>query len=186
MSLRGLRYADLSTDYYLMGRASILNYRVNISGNLFHHSIEMMLKGIVLMNTPSPEEYDSMEKEFKHKIVHNLDKLWNIFKSKHPKNNPEGYDGIITKLNNWEEVRYPSKKSVTKIAGPTKNSVVFDSSMKTELLLECSLEEMDDLFNFLWTNYIETPSYKFKDTLILTKDLYEKNNKFPIYQIKNS
>jgi hypothetical protein len=105
--------------YYLSGRATFLSgiHADLVAGNLFHHAVEMCLKGCLCP--------DFTADELKAKFGHQLGKLWGEFMAKEPWRRlmrttaaPEldavgkalaGFQPAVADLNAFEDLRYPDK-----------------------------------------------------------------------------
>lgn len=70
-----------------------------VAGNLLHHAVEMALKGH-LVNSVS-------NSELKEELKHNLSKLWRTFKNIFPASDLTKYDVVISRLEQFETIRYP-------------------------------------------------------------------------------
>jgi hypothetical protein len=66
-------YFFVASDYYVAGRFAFWAKLLGISGILFHHALEMFLKGHLLL-TMTPDE-------LKDRFGHNLTKIWRHFKT---------------------------------------------------------------------------------------------------------
>lgn len=176
----GIIYFPISIEYYVAGRALILNQLIKIPGNLFHHGIEFLLKGIILMDTH--DKHEEVEKKLRYEIQHDLKKLWQLVKEKYPDGKLAEFDKPIDSLDGWEDIRYPPKnKSVSKTVGSGKPFETIEVP-RADISVGLYLEEMDELYKTLWLKFVETPSYKFENLLFpKAKILYEQGNKHKIY-----
>jgi len=84
--------------YYAHARHSAQYFYLPVSATLFHHAIEMLLKGY-LCATRSSEELK--------KIGHNLVALWQEFKDVLADTQLTGFDTTIQQLDKVELLRYP-------------------------------------------------------------------------------
>jgi hypothetical protein len=87
-----------ATQYYAAARFAVLAGLNPVLGNLFHHAIEMYIKGHLS---------ESMSLSDLRKFGHNVVKLWNEFKAS--VNDPalDRFDGLIGAVAAFEELRYP-------------------------------------------------------------------------------
>ena len=92
------RFFSTACDYYIAGRFAAFAGLNPVVGNLFHHAIEMYLKG-ALAKTKSLRELD---KNFKH----DLPKLWGAFKLTNDAALTR-FDTSIADLHRFEDIRYP-------------------------------------------------------------------------------
>jgi hypothetical protein len=90
---------DWAAQYYVAGRAAAMARLAPIYGNLLHHAIEMFLK-TALIRVVSP-------KEMKNKYGHNIEKLWDRFKTKEADRALDRFDATICALHAFENLRYP-------------------------------------------------------------------------------
>jgi hypothetical protein len=100
---RGQRISDaffvLGSQYFAVARFSASTFLMPICGNLYHHAVEMLLKGY-LANSISPGQLKSA-------FGHHLPKLWEEFKSIVDDPNLSSFDLAISRLNQFEDIRYP-------------------------------------------------------------------------------
>jgi hypothetical protein len=88
-------------EYYVSGRASLLCRNSFVTCNLLHHAVEMLLKGQLSKTIPLAE--------LKNRFYHRLLDLWPSFKALFPTTDLTEFDGMITELEKFEEIRYPDK-----------------------------------------------------------------------------
>lgn len=86
------------TQYYIAGRYAAFAGLNPVTGNLFHHSIEMLLKGGLSKEQGLPEL---------KKLGHDLLKVWDAFKCQFGGSALDEFDNVISTLNAFEELRYP-------------------------------------------------------------------------------
>lgn len=89
----------VGTEYYITARAAARGGLMAVAGNLFHHAIEMLLKGEFSKSVP----LDRIKKQFSHFLI----KIWNEFKSLHPDADLSSFDSLIADLDGFEQIRYP-------------------------------------------------------------------------------
>jgi len=88
----------LGCQYYAIARFSAENLFMPVCATLFHHAIEMILKGYLVQNHSLSEL---------KKIGHYLPKLWKLFKSTRKNNLELQLDTTISRLDQVEILRYP-------------------------------------------------------------------------------
>ncbi len=88
----------IGSQYYALAAYCSEHMYLPVGVTLFHHAIEMLLKGILSKRMSSAEL---------KKIGHNLEQLWKEIKSEIPDNRFSKYDMTIEKLNKVELIRYP-------------------------------------------------------------------------------
>ncbi|GEM_PF-6329764 len=94
------RYAFLmlGSQYYSLARYCANQVYLPVCVTLFHHAIEMLLKGY-LSKSKNLNELKT--------IGHNLDDLWELFKIDFQNNSLSKFDSVVQKLNQVEDLRYP-------------------------------------------------------------------------------
>jgi hypothetical protein len=90
----------IALEYYINGRSSLLSGLMFTTGSLFHHAVEMLLKG-ELVKTVSLDE-------LKQKYGHSLPKCWAAFKALFPSEDLTEFDPMIAGLDRFEHIRYPN------------------------------------------------------------------------------
>lgn len=85
--------------YYAAARYAAFAGFNPVVGNLFHHAIEMFLKGALSKSF----SLDILRNSFKH----SLSKLWDEITNSDPR--LSRFDNLITGLDKYEEIRYPDK-----------------------------------------------------------------------------
>ncbi len=95
-------FLERGVQYYVSARFAAEAGLQPVSGNLYHHAIEMFLKsrltycGIALSDLAK-----------KGKFSHDLTLLWTAFKKWFPTEDLSPFDRLITELNRFEDIRYP-------------------------------------------------------------------------------
>ena len=87
-------------EYYATARFAMHAQRSYVCGNLFHHAVEMLLKGELLQRGVSLDELK--------RTGHSLRRLWRMYKAYYPKADLERHNRIINRLDKYEEIRYPN------------------------------------------------------------------------------
>jgi len=93
-------YHKFGAQYYVAARASTHAQLLPVPGNLFHHAIELLLKGH-LCATLTPAELK--------KIGHDLERLWKAFTDGFPAEDLAGHLPTIRSLQAFETIRYPDE-----------------------------------------------------------------------------
>jgi hypothetical protein len=96
-------FYKFALDYYITGRAAVLCRNDFVTGNLFHHAVEMLLKGQLSKTIPLGELKSPK------KFGHDLQKLWTAFKTHFSSKNLAEFDAMIAELNKFENIRYPDE-----------------------------------------------------------------------------
>ena len=95
-------YFFKASDYYVTGRFAYLTWATDVCGNLFHHSIEMFLKGQLLL---------TMTKKDVRALDHSLPRIWRVFKTKVPDPRLKPYNRTIENIHAFESMRYPDSNT---------------------------------------------------------------------------
>ena len=95
------QYLTIAIQYYVAGRSASLAGFIPVAGNLFHHAIEMLLKCFLL-------RYYSAS-QLKGRFGHDLKKLWRAFKEVANDPTLAKFDGHVSAMNKFEDLRYPRK-----------------------------------------------------------------------------
>ena len=152
---RKLSYCRIALQYYVAGRFAFLAQYFPVSGNLFHHALEMLLKGDLASQGLTDSDL--------RKRSHCLPDLWRDFLTHHPSLDVEKYNKTVEQLHGWDDIRYP---------GRVDNPVMLFDRQMTETKLDIlgpdlseenkyriNLEEMDLLIHEIlrWTSV--NPNY---------------------------
>jgi hypothetical protein len=93
-------YFRYATDYYVAARFAFFARSIPTAGNLFHHAVELYLKGSLT--------HELNEKGRKN-LGHRLERIWRRFKQSIREPGLDRFDGVIAALDNFENIRYPEK-----------------------------------------------------------------------------
>ena len=91
-------FLRLGFDYYVAARFAARAGLLPVSGNLFHHAIEMFLKAWLSRTLDLAEL---------KKLGHRLDTLWDRFKADFPQTELGEFHDTIAALHDFERIRYP-------------------------------------------------------------------------------
>lgn len=92
-------FLELGCQYYAIARFCASQFYMPICATLFHHSIEMLIKGYLI----------NLEDSAKlKKIGHNLVKLWSMFTTAYGDTGLTKFDKSIKDLDKVELLRYPN------------------------------------------------------------------------------
>jgi hypothetical protein len=126
--------------YYTTARFAMQAQCLPVCGNLFHHAVEMLLKGGLARKREIAElEY----------MGHNLKALWRAFKRDFPNPSLERHDKTILSLNKYEDVRYPGAKGSIAMAADWFNApspVTTRGGLKTPKQCPLVVRDIDNLF----------------------------------------
>jgi hypothetical protein len=92
-------FYQLGLQYYAAARFASLGGLLPVSGNLFHHAVEMTLKGKLT--------HSLSLKQLQKTLGHDLKKIWHKFKALFPNDDLSSFDQLIDRLDDFEKLRYP-------------------------------------------------------------------------------
>jgi hypothetical protein len=132
-------------EYHTAGRFAAVAGFPKLTGNLFHHAVEMFIKAH-LSKTVSLDD-------LKDKYGHKLTKLWGAFTAQFPREDLSIFNEFIQGLDRFEKIRYPDLilekgASITVGWGPRDTFGASTDSFLTSFKL--SVSEMDALVNRLF------------------------------------
>ena len=95
------KYYDFGFQYYVAGRCGVASQFDPVAGTLFHHAVEMLLKGALC---------DHVSKRKRRHMKHKLTPIWRAFKARYGAGlDLDNFDAIVAELQKFEEIRYPEK-----------------------------------------------------------------------------
>jgi hypothetical protein len=127
------------SQYYTMARFAAHAQRMPVGGNLFHHAVEMLLKGGLARKRPLSDL-----------IGHDLKVLWRKFKTDFPDPTLSRHDKTISGLNKFEDIRYPNPSKVPSMGvslewfGPPGTITTY-GNLKTPKQYAVVVSPIDDL-----------------------------------------
>jgi hypothetical protein len=96
-----LQFMDRGMQYYVAARSAAWAGLLPVCGNLYHHAVEMFLKG-GLSQTQSLKTLKVLS--------HKLTDIWEAFKAEFPSSvGLQQFDAAIADIADFEEIRYPDK-----------------------------------------------------------------------------
>jgi len=128
-------------EYYALARVGARCHLTLVVGNLFHHAVEMLIKGHLSK---------SQTLEQLKKLGHGLPQLWVAFKAEFPDPALVRFDSLVDSLQKFESIRYPDKMlesgaQITYAWAPPIPSVVSTSPPITSPVYAFSVTEIDEL-----------------------------------------
>lgn len=148
------QYFQYGIDYYIASRYSVFSSSW-VVGNLFHHALEMLLKGFLSI------KYDKKIFKSFNKKGHSITDAWKLFKQEVKDQTANQFDDIVIALDEFEDLRYPEKiidSGAIIIIDPldesnfTKNSQVHyhnKLSGRSEKIYRFNLASIDSLVTFI-------------------------------------
>jgi hypothetical protein len=82
-------FYDFGFQYYVAGRCGVASLLHPVAGNLFHHAIEMLLKGALC---------DRASESERHRMGHELKLLWGAFKAQYAGGADLDHDAVIAQI----------------------------------------------------------------------------------------
>jgi hypothetical protein len=95
------QFFTLAIQYYIAARSSALASSMPVTGNLFHHTVEMLLKGYLAQTMPLGKLKN---------MRHGLWRIWKKFRREVGKESSEDlcrFNGLIKELDRFQGIRYP-------------------------------------------------------------------------------
>ncbi len=100
LGCKEIDWFSLGIQYHVTARYSACAGLLPVTGNLFHHAIEMYLKGYL-----SSKLGVTALKKFRH----GLRKIWSRFKLEVADPSLSHFDSVISELDKFEAIRYPDR-----------------------------------------------------------------------------
>src|SRR5262245_472905 len=176
------QYARLAANYYVAARFTALAGYTPTCATLMHHAIEFLFKGGIIkaggvpggpkapmwvkvrlwvlrtlayyLGFQPPRVDEEVDNYLRRKFGHRLKKAWKEFKRCHPSASLTSFDTVMSGLDRWEEVRYPSRGNAATIefvSTTTPLPAPSGPAMYGVRTYTMNLEDQDRLFKELWT-----------------------------------
>ena len=148
-------YFTIANQYYATARFAAVTRLYSVSGNLFHHAIEMYLKGHLCVKMT--------EKELKD-LSHKLKEIWKEFKQDVSDSTLDRFDKTIADLDKHERIRYPeriAKEGLSYSLSFEKNpsSTYTYKSKKRKIEYIIIVDEIDDLVETVFRKSSINPQF---------------------------
>ena len=160
--------------YYVSGRYATIAGYLPVAANLYHHAIEMLLKGS-LAKTHTEARIRSLH--------HNLKRAWRLFKAGAKDPTLDKLDSTVAQLNKFEDLRYPNMRHgmfVVIYFGPEPEE---PRGVGGERYYKISATEVDELVKAIF-DHSPHLNPKFFQNRFRTKDAQEfflMHNEHPIW-----
>lgn len=170
-------YFDMGLQYYIAGRFAYLNQFITVGPVLFHHALELFMKGSLLGQFS--------EIVLKRSFSHDLERLWREFKKVYNLQDTE-YDETVKCLNTWEELRYPKNYNhvmmlrIKKVIGPLQAANMNNNEYEFSL----SLEEIDKLVKLIFRITSVSTNFIGFGMVLSTDDSKKYYRKFNEHQVR--
>ncbi len=135
-------FLNIATQYYVAARLAARAMLIPVHGNLFHHAVEMYLKGALVGTLPVAQMKQ-------RPYSHDLTALWNRFKVNEGDQALARFDATIQTLHEFESIRYPDKivdeGLLASVAWQPHHAVTASGSAKQPPKYEVIIAEIDNL-----------------------------------------
>ncbi len=138
--------------YYVAGRYAAFAGFIPITGNLLHHAVEMFLKGGLSKKGVSLADLK--------KLGHNLPNIWKKFKATFNDSVLDQFDGAISSLHRFEDIRYPDlilEKGMLATINITRQTALLHPSGPVPTYELC-LQDVDELVGQLFITASANPT----------------------------
>ena len=129
------------SESYAVARFAMHAQRIAVCGNLFHHAVEMLLKGGLARKRTLADLKD---------MGHKLKVLWRAFKTDFPDASLKRHDKTISSLDKFEDIRYPNPSKVPSMgvslewSGPAGTMTAY-GGLRTPKQYKLVVSDIDDL-----------------------------------------
>lgn len=93
------QFFTVGIQYYVVARFGAMAKLIPVAGNLYHHAVEMLLKGQLAKS----HTLEQLKKNYSHR----LSETWAAFKGLFPAEDLSTFDSLIVALDRFERIRYP-------------------------------------------------------------------------------
>ena len=93
-------FLEGAVQYYVAARSAALARLIPVTGNLYHHSLEMSFKARL-------SQTHSLKTLSRRPFGHDLGELWKAFKADFPATDFSRYDATVSALDQFERIRFP-------------------------------------------------------------------------------
>lgn len=135
-------YVTSALEYHITGRYAAFSGLSNVCGILFHHAMEMYLKGYLCLR---------LDEKQLTTLGHSLHKSWNNFKKDFSESGLQRFDETIRALDQHETLRYPEWVAPTgamtviiNISKP-KDPQFSNSKLNKGVQFDLVVDELDEL-----------------------------------------
>jgi hypothetical protein len=95
-------FLRVGVQYYVAARSAVMAHLLPVCGNLYHHSLEMLLKAGLSRQLSL--------RELQNRFGRRLPEIWAAFKAQFGSDGAlDEFDATIAKLHQFEDIRYPDK-----------------------------------------------------------------------------
>jgi hypothetical protein len=150
----------LGIQYYVSARFSAMAKLLPVSGNLYHHAVEMLMKGQLSRTLPL--------ETLKRKYSHGLKRTWKQFKKLFQAEDLSPFDSLICALDRFERLRYPDnflKEGMSAMLAwdPPKTPTKISGSAAKVPHYEFAVTDLDRLIDRMFRLCSMNPSFYMAD-----------------------
>jgi hypothetical protein len=169
-------FFDLATQYYVVARFSAFAGLLLVCGNLFHHAIEMYLKGYLVSKLTLAEL---------KALGHRLQEIWNHCKTEIADAELDNFDQVISDLDKFESIRYPDQilsQGMITLINVKKQHRSAQSAIpkRPEPVHEIVVEEIDSLVKVIFQKSSINPEFFTNALKPEAKTYLNKENEAPL------
>jgi hypothetical protein len=168
--------------YYVAARFLVHAQCIPVCGNLFHHAVEMLLKGGLAKKR-------KLSLSALKKMGHKLKVLWREYKLDFPDPTLKRHDKTISLLDKFEDIRYPDRVLASGMgvtvqwSGPAASVTVRGPGLKTPKQYTIVVSDIDDLVADVFRTSSWNPG-PFIGTNRFAKQAIRRHNKHARYLTK--
>jgi hypothetical protein len=171
-NVQAMRFGQNACQYYVAARFAVYAQQLPVCGNLFHHAIEMALKG-GLATKRQLVEVEAMG--------HRLRQIWRAFKTEFPDPslNLARHDKTVSGLNKFEDLRYPGTKGAgigANWSGPPVAPVRASGGPSTPRQYMLIVSDIDELFADIFRAVSWNPKFFFGTANNAARDAIRREN----------
>jgi hypothetical protein len=136
-------YFDTALQYQIAARFATIVGMSPVAGNLFHHAIEMYLKGALCK---------VLDEAQRRRLGHDLKRIWRRYKRQNPDPVLTKFNRTISDLHNFERIRYPEDiiyRGMESVIGFVREPGFAGTGPIARYQLV--VDELDELVQFLFT-----------------------------------
>lgn len=145
-NILSIAFLNAGAQYYAIARYCAPFFYAPVSMTMFHHAIEMLMKGYLIKTHPVSTLRNQKT------YGHNLDALWTLYKSTIEDESLSRFDKSVSDLNQVEKLRYPDNMD--------ENGFIVSVSIREPSPLQFSdVENIDDSGMMSCLNFDNKPQY---------------------------
>jgi hypothetical protein len=148
-------FFDIGTQYYVAARYAAFAGLAPVCANLFHHAVEMYMKGYLSSQRGLAEL---------KKLGHRLPDIWVHFKASAADAELDRFDPVISELDRYESIRYPDRVLTEGMRLPVSMGKPHSGQgglepTRPEPLCQITVEDMDHLITTIFRKAVTNTRY---------------------------